>query len=431
MPNGHDPYAALRSPRLSSDADRQRSRRAAAPECSSWPSIGRSTSEPSPKAALGFVGLFQFFPVLLLSIPVGHLADRISRKWLFVFAQAILAAASAGLVRSFPISRRRSFGSYPILIVIGVGRAFSAPARWALLPQIVPPEALGNAVTWNSSGWQVATVVGPALGGFVICDRPATRPGPMRRPPPATSIGVVARCPPSGRGRCERVDRAVVAGHLLAGLAVRLEHAADSGDDHARPVRRAARRGDGPAAGLRPDILHVGRQRAWAGCGRRHRSGRWSWPWSWPTGRRCGGPGPALLLSVAGFGVATIVFGLSENLMLSFAMLAITGALDNVSIVVRGTLVQLLTPDAMRGRVSAVNTIFIVSSNELGAFESGMTASWFRPGRVGRRRRHRHARWSWLGDGQVAAGAAARPAQQPDRPALHRDGRGGDRGRAT
>jgi MFS family permease len=89
--------------------------------------------------------------------------------------------------------------------------------------------------------------------------------------------------------------------------------------------------------------------------------------------------GPALLLSVAGFGVATIIFGLSENLILSFAMLAATGALDNVSIVVRGTLVTLLTPDSMRGRVSAVNTIFIVSSNELGAFESGITAEWFGP----------------------------------------------------
>jgi MFS family permease len=376
MPNAHDPYAALRIP----DYRRILTVNVLS-ACGSgmqflaleWEIYQRTGS----KAALGFIGLVQFIPVLLLSIPVGHLADRVSRKKLFVLAQAILALGSAGLFAN------SYFGGpvvwvYPILTVIGIGRAFGAPARWALLPQVVPLETLSNAVTWNSSGWQVSTVVGPALGGFLIA-LTGEAWWAFAGAAGGYLVGTVVIATISPRPMAaDPKSGASSLDTLLAGLRFVWN----------TPLILATITLDlfavllGGAVALLPvyakDILHVGATelgwlRAAPSVGAlimalalAHR----------PPLRRAG---PALLLSVAGFGLATIVFGLSENLALSMAMLAITGALDNVSIVVRGTLVQLLTPDPMRGRVTAVNTIFIVTSNELGAFESGMTAELFGP----------------------------------------------------
>jgi MFS family permease len=374
MPNGHDPYAALRS------RDYRRILTVnVLSACGSgmqflaidWEVYHRTGS----KAALGLIGLFQFFPVLLLAIPVGHLADRISRKKLFVLAQVILASASAGLFihshYQWPV-----IWMYPILTVIGIGRAFSAPARWALLPQVVPPEALANAVTWNSSGWQVSTVLGPALGGLVIANTgiaagayagttigyaigalviSTIRPRPMQRSPERPSMDTLL----AGLRFVWNTPL------ILATITLDLFAVLLGGATALLPVFQTDI--------LRVGVTELGWMRAAPSVGAlamalvmAHR----------PPLKRAG---PTLLLCVAGFGLATIVFGLTDNLMLSITMLAITGALDNVSIVVRGTLVQLLTPDDMRGRVSAVNTIFIVSSNELGAFESGMTAAAFGP----------------------------------------------------
>src|SRR5581483_3535254 len=166
MAADHDPYAALRSP----DYRRVLTVNVLGGACFGmqflaveWELYQRTQSA----AALGLIGLIQFLPVLLLAIPAGHLADRLSRKGLFAGAQGLMTVASAGLAVV-------SFNELPVplvyacLLVVGVGRAFSAPARWSLLPQLVPADALGNAVTWNSSGWQVATTVGPAVGGWVI-----------------------------------------------------------------------------------------------------------------------------------------------------------------------------------------------------------------------------------------------------------------------
>src|SRR3954470_1955913 len=166
MSNGHDPYAALRSP----DSGRVLTANVLGGTgfgmqflAVEWELYQRTDSA----AALGLIGLIQFLPVLILAIPAGHLADRLSRKWLYVTAQAIMTTASVGLATV-------SYAEGPVplvylcLLLVGIGRAFSAPARWALIPQIVPAEALGNAVTWNSSGWQVATTVGPAVGGWWI-----------------------------------------------------------------------------------------------------------------------------------------------------------------------------------------------------------------------------------------------------------------------
>jgi MFS family permease len=376
MPAGHDPYAALRSPdylRLLGINVLGATGFGMQFLAVEWELYQRTESA----AALGFVGLVQFVPVLLLAIPAGHLADRMSRKWLFFFAQALMMLASAGLTAvsyfDLPVPL-----VYACLLLIGIGRAFSAPARWALLPQVVPMEAMSNAVTWNSSGWQVATTVGPTLGGWLIAlTERATgvyavgATGYFICTILAATMRLRAAAAPTDRAPASldtylaglrfvwntplilatiTLDLfAVLLGGATALLPIYAKVILDIGPTGLGVLRAAPSIGALAMALLmahRPPLKHAGR---------------------------------ALLSCVAGFGLATIVFGISTDPTVSFVMLALTGALDNVSIVVRGTLVQLLTPDAMRGRVSAVNTIFIVTSNEVGAFESGMTAAAFGP----------------------------------------------------
>ena len=376
MPEAHDPYAALRRRDyrlllaggvLASVGGEIQA------VAVGWELYQRTHSA----APLGFAGLAQFLPVLLLALPAGQAADRYSRRVMFQVAQATAAVAALGLaVLSFwqgPVEL-----VYPCLLLAGVARAFSAPARSSLLPQVVPPEELGNAVTWNSSGWQFANVAGPAVGGAVI----AVMGGRA-----ATSYVLAALCaltcivllfPVRPRYGSSRRAPARSVASLFAGVRfvwrTELLLAAITLDLFAVLL--------GGATALLPiyaqDILHVGAVglgwlRAAPALGAflmalslAHR----------PPLRR---PGRALLTAVAGFGAATIVFGVSGNFWLSFAALAATGALDNVSVVVRGTLMQTLTPDEMRGRVAAVNSVFISSSNELGAFESGATAALFGP----------------------------------------------------
>jgi MFS family permease len=372
MPRAHDPYAALRSRdyrrlllgnMLASVASEMVS------VAVGWELYQRTNSA----AALGFVGLAQFLPVLLLALPAGHAADRYSRKGLFLAAQVMMALASLGLAGL-------SFYDGPVLLVYlclvwtGVSRAFSAPARWALVPMVVPESALGNAITWNSSGWQIASMLGPTLGGLVIavtgdaagayllavlgsvgCAVLVAGIRPHSPPRPRESISLQSLL---AGIRFVWKTRLILATITLDLFAVLLGGATALLPIYARDILDVGATGLGvlraaPSLGAlvmalilahRPPLRHAGR---------------------------------TLLVSVAGFGAATIVFGLSENPILSFVMLALTGALDNISVVVRGTLVQILTPDSMRGRVSAVNTIFIVSSNELGAFESGITAELF------------------------------------------------------
>jgi MFS family permease len=250
------------------------------------------------------------------------------------------------------------------------------PARAALLPQVVPAEALGNAITWNSSGWQIAATVGPGLAGLVIA---VTKRASWAYLLAALGALACAALVASIRPRAPARHREPISlNSLLAGLRfvyrTKLIFATLTLDLFAVLL--------GGATILLPvfakDILEVGP--VGLGCLRAapsigalvmavilaHR----------PPLRRAG---PTLLVAVAGFGAATIVFGLSRDPTLSFLMLALAGALDNISVVVRHTLVQVLTPDAMRGRVFAVNSIFISSSNELGAFESGISAEWFGP----------------------------------------------------
>jgi MFS family permease len=374
MQEVHDPYAALRHPdyrRLLTGNMVSSIGSGMQTLAIEWELYERTGSAMS----LGLVGLTLFLPVLVLALPAGHAADRYSRKHLLMAAQGLMALVGLGLAALSALE-----GPLPLvylcLLLAGVSRAFNTPARWALVPQVVPAGALGNAITWNSSGWQIATVVGPALGGLVIAltNRAAgayllaagcalacaalvafIRPqGAPRRSEPASLQTLLAGI------RFIRRTKLILATITLDLFAVLLGGATALLPMFAKDILEVGPVGLGwlraaPSIGALVMAVSLA-----------HR----------PPLRRAG---PTLLWSVAGYGAATVVFGLSENFLLSFAMLALTGALDNVSVVVRNTLVQVLTPDAMRGRVAAVNFIFISSSNELGAFESGVTAHWFGP----------------------------------------------------
>jgi MFS family permease len=324
---------------------------------------------------LGLTGLAQFLPVLLLSLPAGHTVDRFSRKALLQAAQALMVLSSAGLAALSLVE-----GPIPLafacLVLVGASRALAMPARTALLPQVVPPACIGNAVTWNSSGWQIASVTGPALGGLILAV--AERPAAAYLAAALCSLACILLLVPIRPRSVAPAPRPRSLTALLAGVAFVWRNdlllAAITLDLFAVLL--------GGATALLPifarDILEIGPTglgwlRAAPALGAlamaivlAHR----------PPLRR---PARALVVAVAGFGAATIGFGLSEHAGLSFLLLALAGALDNISVVVRHTLMQVLTPDAMRGRVGAVNAVFISSSNELGAFESGLTAALFGP----------------------------------------------------
>jgi MFS family permease len=368
----HDPYGALRH------VDYQRlligTVLASAGNEMQAVALGWELYERTSSAkALGLVGLAQFIPFLLLSLPGGHAADRYSRKKVLVTAQSLLALVSLGLA-AFSFFEGPVPLAYLCMALIGAGGAFASPARWSLVPQVVPAGVLGNAITWNSSGWQIASMIGPAAGGVLIAATGHAVGAYVLAA--CCSLACAALVLPIRPTAQERTHEEVSLASLLAGiryvLRTKVILATITLDLFAVLL--------GGATALLPifakDILDVGPNglgwlRAAPSLGAllmavviAHR----------PPMRRAG---PAMLWAVAGFGVATIVFGLSQNFVLSFVMLLLTGALDNISVVIRGTLVQVLPPDAMRGRVSAVNLVFIGSSNELGAFESGITAYWF------------------------------------------------------
>jgi MFS family permease len=374
MSTSHDPYAALRLPQY---------RRFLVGNMLAgigtemlgvavgWELYQRTNSA----TALGLVGLAQFLPFLLLALPSGHAADRYNRKLIFAGAQLLGTCAALSLcLLSFwegPVSL-----IYLCLAGTGASQALRMPARSALVPQLVPLESLANAIAWNSSGWQIASVAGPALGGAAIA---LTGRAMAAYLVAGACLAMCASLIFTIRPRAAALPRedvtltSLLAGVrfvfktklILATITLDLFAVLLGGATALLPIFARDILGTGPTGlgWLRaaPSLGAIVMALALA-----HR----------PPLRRAG---RALLWSVSGFGAATVVFGLSKNFPLSFIMLALTGALDNVSMVVRGTLLQLLTPDEMRGRVSAVNSIFIGSSNELGAFESGITAQLFGP----------------------------------------------------
>jgi MFS family permease len=319
---------------------------------------------------LGNVGFVQVAPFLLFSLFAGHIADRYDRRAVMLAAQALYLGASALLIlghRSVPLI-------YTALLFTALARTFQGPARGAMLPQIVPPEILGNAITWSSSAQEIANVGGPALAGLLL----ATTGSRIVYLLQAGFAVLTLLCFASIRSR-RAVDAPGPARNLkslLEGIrfvmANKLILTAVSLDLFGVLF--------GGAVALLPifavDILHAG-------------PGALGWLRAAPSAGavlmavamahlpRIRHAGFALLFTVAGFGAATIAFGVSRNLWLSLGMLALTGAFDNVSVVLRHSLVQTKTPDFVRGRVLAVNNIFISCSNQLGAVESGWTAAWF------------------------------------------------------
>ena len=321
---------------------------------------------------LAWVGLAQFLPAAGLSLVTGHIADRFDRRRILILCQAALASLSLCLFAATRVGT--GVGPiYAVLVGVGVARAFIGPATQSMLPTLVPVEHFGNAVAWSASFFQVATVVGPMLGGILygvaggagavyavscacllvaltlVAAMSKTRAGAPRAATTRASVlaGVrYVRGNPIVLGAISLDLFAVLLGGATALLPVYARDILKLGPWALGALRSA------PAAGAAVIAVTLAR---------------------WPIQRRAGSK---MLVCVAIFGAATIVFGLSRSFVLSLAALVVAGAADMVSVFVRSTLVQLATPEAMRGRVSAVNMVFIGASNELGEFESGLMAQW-------------------------------------------------------
>ena len=324
--------------------------------------------------ALGLVGAVELAPIFFLMVAAGNAADRFPRRNIGIFAHSLLTVAAAGLAL-VTAQDGPTWMIYSLLALVGTARAFSAPAVNTILPQLLDSTVFANANAWLASTYQLASIIGPAAGGLLI----------------AVTGGATAAFAAAAVGQFVFVL-------MLRTMPVRLptSSAKRSAADvfagfrfvRANPLFLAAITLDlfavlfGGAVALLPifakDILQVGPAglgwlRAAPGIGAmamalvttRMR------PWS--------RPGVALLWVVAGFGVAMIGFGLSRSFALSMYCLFLTGVFDNVSVVIRLTLEQMITPDHLRGRVSAINYVFIGFSNEFGAFESGATAALFGP----------------------------------------------------
>ena len=323
---------------------------------------------------LGLVGLYQFAPALLLMLVAGHVADRVHRGRIVAACLLLQMGVAVVLVLSTHegwVSRSVLLG---LSVVLGMARAFQMPAQQALTPLLVPPAMLPRAMAFSSAGTQAAIIGGPALGGLIFIAGAGAVYASCAALFAAGSVLVfLVRYVHVGAPRAP-----VTLDTLLAGVRFIWER---------KPVLGAVSLDLfavllGGAVALLPmfakDILHVG---PWGLGLLRSAPAAGALVMSvvltrWPVERRVG---RTLLWAVAVFGACMVVFGLSTSLWLSLAVLAISGGADMVSVVIRQTLVQLETPDAMRGRVSAVNSIFIGASNQLGEFESGATAALLGP----------------------------------------------------
>ena len=324
--------------------------------------------------SLGFVGLAQFLPNVFLFLLAGHAADRFSRKNLLLFCNVGFAACSAFLIEITRTGLRDVQPIYAVLVLLGIARAFNSPAGRSLLPALVPIEVFPSAVAWNSTTYQTAAILGPALGGllYVLFRGPAgVYVTSMIGCAIATAALVRVHIRPSPRQIEEVRLRTILAGFdyiwkhkiILGSISLDLFAVLLGGAVALLPVYAREILHTGPwGLGLLRAAPGVGA--AWMAILLAYR----------PLRRRAG---KVMLISVAGFGMFTIIFGISHSLVLSFLSLTLVGGTDMVSVVVRGTLVQIATPDSVRGRVNAVDMIFIGASNELGEFESGITAHWF------------------------------------------------------
>lgn len=320
---------------------------------------------------LGLIGLVQFLPAVLLALPAGHVADQFDRRRVVLFGQLTEWVAIAVLAGLTLAQRTDEVIILGLVFIISVARTLEAPSLQSMLPALVPPAMLARATAANGASMQTASMLGPALGGFLYVAGPGVvylTAGLLY----LISIVMVSRlryehAPPK---RTPATFESVFAGvrfirnrpDVLGVISLDLFAVLLGGATALLPI-------------FAKDILHTG---------------------PWGLGLLRGAPavggllvgfwlsrrtlernvGMTMFASVAGFGVATLIFALSKELWLSILALFALGGFDMVSVVIRGSLVQLDTPDEMRGRVSAVNSIFINTSNQLGEFESGMLAAW-------------------------------------------------------
>jgi len=321
--------------------------------------------------ALGMVGLAQFLPAFLLTLPGGLAADRFDRRTLLLASYGLDILVGVALLA---LSLQRSPSAvwiFAIIAFVGVGRAFMAPANGSLLPLLVGPEVFPRAVAWNSTVFQIATIAGPALGGILYAL------GPWLVYGIATALlisGFVFIANMRGRwkvrsssagwsGLLEGVRFVFAKRAILGAISLDLFAVLFGGATALLPIFARDILATGPwGLGILRSSPAVGAALMAL------------WLAHYPIR---GGAGRRMFACVAVFGACTIVFALSRNFWLSIVTLIVLGGVDMVSVIIRGTLVQVSTPDAMRGRVSAVNMLFIGASNELGEFESGVTAAWF------------------------------------------------------
>ncbi|WP_312242973.1 MFS transporter [Pantoea sp.] len=321
--------------------------------------------------ALGMIGLMQFLPSLLLALPAGHLADQFDRRRIALFGQLIEWAALLALVALTLLHWADKTAIWGLVFMIAVAKALEGPAMQSMLPSLVPPAILARATAANAVGSEAAVIIGPTLGGLLYVAGPEVVYG-VSAAFYLFSVALIARL------RYERPAQPRLPMNLT-NLFAGVRFIRDRKDVLGVISLDLFAVLLGGATALLPifakDILHTG---------------------PWGLGLLRGAPsvgallvglwlsrnklekhvGMIMFMSVAGFGAATLVFALSSQLWLSLIALAALGGFDMISMVIRGALVQLDTPDDMRGRVNAVNGIFINTSNQLGEFESGLLAAW-------------------------------------------------------
>src|SRR6516165_8591450 len=322
---------------------------------------------------IGLIGLAQFLPGILFFLVSGHTADRFDRRTVLTTGYAGFAVCSALLLAITVWGMHSVYPIYAVTVLVGVVRSFNAPASRAILPALVPEEHFHSAFAWGATIFEAATILGPAVGGLIY----AAFRGPASVYAAAMTTAAIASFSMVGvkprfrpRPRAPFNWHTVVAGmhyiwreKLVLGsisldlFAVLLGGAVALLPAYARDILKTGPWGLGllrcsPAIGAAVMAILLAYR---------------------PLRRRIG---VKMLWCVAAFGAFTIVFAVSRSLVFSMLALIMVGATDMVSVVVRGVLIQLATPDEMRGRVNAVDMIFIGASNELGAFESGLTAQW-------------------------------------------------------
>lgn len=325
--------------------------------------------------ALGMIGLAEAIPFIIVSLFAGHVADVVNRKYIIILATSLLIFCTSFLLY-FTLDTStviQTYGTLPIFIVIaGVGfiRGFVAAASPSFMSQLVPRELYANAATWNSTFWHVASIIGPAIAGFICAVSFSSaytvdvvlivisvilfffigsKPIPKKEKKESLfeSLSVGIKFVFSNQlilGALSLDLFAVLFGGAVSMLPAFADKILHVGSEELGLLRAA------PAFGAVIMALIIAYKPPTKNAGR------------------------SLLISVGAFGIATVLFGISTNFYLSLFFLFLTGAFDNVSVVIRHTILQLSTPDEMRGRVSAVNSIFIGSSNEIGSFESGVAA---------------------------------------------------------